>query len=143
MSVEENRVLVQRWVDLWNTGNSDAVGEFVTPDYVRHDFNSPEVHGPDAERQLIEMYRAAFPNLRFTVEHLIAEGDTIAAHLTARGTHRGGLLGIPPTGKRVKLAVLELYRLAEGRIAEQRVVMDALGLMQQLGVIPGAGREEP
>ena len=137
MSVEENKALVRRWVDLWNTGNLDAVGEFVTPDYVRHDPNGPEVRGPEAERQLVAMYLAAFPDLRFTVEHLLAEGDTVLARLTARGTHRGELLGIPPTGKQVTVAVMDLFRLAGGKIAEQWVAMDALGLLQQLGAVPG------
>ena len=137
MSVEENKALVRRWVDLWNTGNLDAVGEFVTPDYVRHDPNGPEVRGPEAERQLVAMYLAAFPDLRFTVEHLVAEEDNVLARLTARGTHRGELLGIPPTGKQVTVAVMDLFRLAGGKIAEQWVAMDALGLLQQLGAVPG------
>ncbi len=140
MSGEENKALVRCWVEAWNTGNIDAVGGFVTVDYVRHDPNSPEVRGPEAEQRLVEMYRAAFPDLRFTVEHLVAEGDSVAARLTVRGTHRGELLGIPPTGNQVTLAVMELYRLADGKIAEQWVTMDALGLLQQLGAIPGPGQ---
>ncbi len=140
MSGEENKALVRRWVESWNTGNIDAVGGFVTPDYVRHDPNSPEVRGPEAEQRLVEMYRAAFPDLRFTVEHLVAEGDSVAARLTARGTHRGELMGIPPTGKQVTLAVMELYRLADGKIAEQWVNFDALGMMQQVGAIPAPGQ---
>ncbi len=136
MTVEENKALVHRWVELWNTGNVDAVGEFVTPDYVRHDPNGPTVHGPKAEQQLVAMYLAAFPDLRFTIEHLVGEGDTVAGRYTARGTHRGELLGIPPTGKQVTLAVMEVYRLTDGKIAEQWVTMDALGLLQQLGAGP-------
>lgn len=141
MSVEENKALVRRWVDVWNTGNLDAVGESVTPDYVRHDPNSPEVRGPDAERQLVAMYLAAFPDLHFTVEDLVAEGGTVAARMTVRGTHRGELLGIPPTGRQVTIVAIELYRLAGGRIAEQWITMDTLGLLQQLGAIPVHGQQ--
>jgi steroid delta-isomerase-like uncharacterized protein len=141
MSLEENKALVRRWVALWNTGNSGAVDELVTPDYVRHDPNGPEIRGPEAERRLVEMYLAAFPDLTFTIEHLIAEGDTVAARLTARGTHRGELLGIPATGRAITVAVFELYRLSDGKIAEQWVTMDALGLMQQLGALPGLDQQ--
>ncbi len=138
MSVEENKALVRQWVELWNMGNIDAIGAFVTPDYVRHDPNSPEIRGPEAEQQLVAMYRAAFPDLHFTVEHLVAEGDTVLPHFTVHGTHRGELLGIPPTDKPVTVVAMELFRLVDGKIAEQWVVMDALGLMQQLGAVPGS-----
>ena len=140
MSLEENKALVRRWVELWNAGDVSAVGEFVAPGYVRHDPNGPEVRGPEAEQRLIAMYLAAFPDLRFTLEHLVAEGDIVAARLTARGTHRGELLGIPATGRQVTLAVMDLYRLSGGKIAEQWVLIDALGLLQQLGAVPGPGQ---
>lgn len=82
------------------------------------------------------MYRAAFPDLRFTMEDVIAEGDMVTVHLVARGTHRGELFGVPPTGGQVTVEAMERYRIADGRVAEQWVVMDALGLMQQIGAIP-------
>ena len=141
MAVEENKALVRRWVELWNTGDLDAIGAFVTPAYIRHDPNSPEVRGPEAEQQLVAMYRAAFPDLHFTIEHLVAEGDTVVAHVTVRGTHRGELFGIPPTDTQVTLEAMERYRLADGKIAEQWVVLDALGLLQQLGAVPMPGQE--
>jgi steroid delta-isomerase-like uncharacterized protein len=140
MSLEANKALIRRWCEVWNTGDLGAVGEFVVPDYVRHDPNGPEVRGPEAERQLVAMYLGAFPDLHFTIEHLVAEGDMVLARLTARGTHRGELLGIPPTGKQVTLAVMDLFRLADGKIAEQWVTMDVLGLLQQLGAIPAPGQ---
>jgi steroid delta-isomerase-like uncharacterized protein len=142
MSFEENKTLVRRWIELWDTGNLSEIGDFVTKDYVRHDPNTPEVRGSDAEQQLVAMYIAAFPDLRFTIEHLVAEGDMVLARLIARGTHRGELKGIPPTGKQIEVAAMELYRLTDGKIAEQWVTTDALGLLQQLGAIPGPGPEE-
>jgi steroid delta-isomerase-like uncharacterized protein len=138
-AVEASKALVRAWVEVWNTGDLDAVDGLLAPGFVRHDPNAPEVHGAAEERQLIAMYRAAFPDLRFTVDAIVAEGDTVAVRLTAVGTHRGELLGIPPTGKAVRVAVMETYRIADGRIAEQWVVMDALGMMQQLGAIPAQG----
>jgi steroid delta-isomerase-like uncharacterized protein len=138
MSTEKNKAVIRRWMDLWNTGNLDAVDEFVAADYVRHDPNGPEIHGPEAERQLIAMYLAAFPDLRFTIEHLIAEGDLVLAHSTARGTHRGELLGVPPTDRTIAIAVMDLFQLADGKIVEQWVAIDTLGMLQQIGAVPGA-----
>ncbi len=117
MSAEENKDLVRNWIALWESGNAADLdfGDFVTDDFVRHDPSMPEIHGPEAERGLIEMYLAAFPDLRFTIDHLMAEGDLVFAHLTAHGTHRGELLGIPPTDRAIRLAVMELYRLAMAR----------------------------
>jgi steroid delta-isomerase-like uncharacterized protein len=136
MSTDENKDLVRRWVEMWNTGNLDAVDQLATSDFLRHDPNSPEVRGPEAERQLIAMYRAAFPDLQFTIEDLIAEGDKVVGRFVARGTHRGELLGIPPTQASITVATIEIYRIEAHRIAEQWVIMDALGIMQQLGVVP-------
>jgi predicted ester cyclase len=74
---EENKAIVRRWVEAFNEGNVDAVDELVTDFYVRHDPNSPEVRGPEEEKQLIAMYRSAFPDLHFTVEDMVAEGDKV------------------------------------------------------------------
>ncbi len=143
MSGETNKDVVRRWGEMWNSGRTGDVGEFVSPDFVRHDPNMPEVRGVEGETALVEMYLAAFPDLRFTIEHLIAEDDLVLARLTARGTHRGELMGIPASGRQVTVAAMELYRLDDGKIAEQWVTMDVLGLLQQLGAIPspseGAG----
>lgn len=139
MSVELNKTLVRRWIEVWNTGDIDAIGGFVTDEYVRHDSNGPEVRGPEAEQQLVAMYLAAFPDLRFTIKHLIAEDNLVLARLAVHGTHQGELMGIPPTGNEITLTAMELYRLVNGKIAEQWVTIDALGLLQQLGAIPVSG----
>jgi steroid delta-isomerase-like uncharacterized protein len=140
MATDEYKALLQRWIDVWHAGDLAAVDEFVTPDYVRHDPNVSEVCGPDAEKQLIAMYRAAFPDLRFAVEDMVAEGDKVVTRLTARGTHRGELLGIPPTGRAIAISAMEIYRFDGDKIAEQWVVGDVLGLLQQLGAIPAPGQ---
>ena len=140
MSAEENKALLRRWGELWNAGDAAAIAALVTPDYVRHDPNGPEVRGPDAERQLVAMYRAAFPDLRFAIEHLVADEDLVVARYTIRGTHRGELLGIPPTGRPITLSAMELYRIRDGRVAEQWVALDTLGLLQQLGAVPAPGQ---
>jgi steroid delta-isomerase-like uncharacterized protein len=133
---EENTALVQRWVEAWNKGDVDAVDGLVSDAYVRHDPNFPEVRGSEQEKQFMAMSLSAFPDLRFTLEDLVAEGDKVVARFTMSATHRGELLGIPPTGKQLTLTVMEIFRIAGGRIEEQWVILDALGMMQQLGVIP-------
>ena len=133
---EENKAVVRRWVDAFNEGDLEAVDELLTDSYVRHDPNSPEVRGPEEEKRLIAMYRAAFPDLHFTVEDMVAEDDRVATRVGISATHEGELLGIPPTQRRLSFTAMELYRLAEGRIDEQWVNVDTLGMMQQLGAIP-------
>ena len=140
---EENKTILRRWIEeVWHEGNVDAVEEFVTDTYVRHDPNVPEVRGPEAEKQLMDMYLSAFPDLRFTIEDMVAEGDKVVVRYSIRGTHKGELLGIPPTDKQVTLTSTETYRLVEGKIDEQWVNMDTLGMMQQLGAIPAPGQSE-
>jgi predicted ester cyclase len=112
------------------------VDELLTDSYVRHDPNSPEVQGPEEEKRLIAMYRAAFPDLRFTVEDMVAEDDRVATRIGISTTHEGELLGVPPTQRQLSFTAMELYRLAEGRIEEQWVNVDTLGMMPQLGAIP-------
>jgi steroid delta-isomerase-like uncharacterized protein len=82
------------------------------------------------------MFLAAFPDLNITVEDLIAEGDRVVARWTLRGTHQGASLGMPPTGKQVTMPGISVVRLAGGKSAEQWVIHDQLGMLQQLGLVP-------
>jgi steroid delta-isomerase-like uncharacterized protein len=143
MDADEHKALLHRWIDAWHAGDVAAVDAFVTPDYVRHDPNVPEVRGREAEKQLMTMYLTAFPDLRFAVEDMVAEGDKVVTRLTARGTHRGELLGVPPTDRAIAITAVEIYRFDGGRIAEQWVIGDVLGLLQQLGAVPAPGQPAP
>jgi steroid delta-isomerase-like uncharacterized protein len=139
MGAEDNKAVVRRWIELWNTHDVAAVDEMVSSDYVRHDPNAPEVRGPEAQKQLLTMFFTAFPDLHLTIEDLIAEGDKVVARLTARGTHQGELLGMPPSNTRVAIMLVDIFRLADGRIAEQWAILDILGMLQQIGAIPTPG----
>jgi predicted ester cyclase len=88
-------------------------------------------------RQFAEAFYAAFPDLSHTVEEQVAEGDLVVSRFTVRGTHRGEFQGIPPTGKQFEVTAVAIDRIAGGKIVERWGQLDALGLMQQLGVIPG------
>jgi predicted ester cyclase len=96
----------------------------------------------EAWRQFSGSFAEAFPDLRLTVQDIVAEGDTVAARVAFRGTHRGEFQGIPPTGKEVAFSSMEFNRVVDGKVEEHWVELDLLGLMQQLGAIPEPGQEE-
>ena len=87
------------------------------------------------------MYLTAFPDLHFTVEDMIAEGDKVVARLTTQGTQTGPFLGIPPTGKHTSIGCIDINRMAGGKSVEHWLEMDTLGLLQQLGVIPESSQK--
>ena len=135
---EEIKALVRRQEEeLYSGGNLELADEIYAPDYVGHDPSNPEdVRGLEAAKRAAADYRRAFPDLRVTVEDLIAEGDKVAARLRFRGTHLGDLNGIAPTGRRVDFTGIVISRVEGGRIAEDWANFDDLGMMRQLGVIP-------
>jgi steroid delta-isomerase-like uncharacterized protein len=136
MTAQDNRTISRRvFEEFWNAGNPDAFAELMAEDIVFRDRDMGEHRGHAATRDFIAMYRAAFPDLRFTIEEQIAEGDRVATRWTARGTQRGELMGIPPTGRSVTVSGITIDRISEGRITESIGSWDAMGLMQQLGVL--------
>jgi steroid delta-isomerase-like uncharacterized protein len=138
---EENKSLVRRsFEEVFNQANLDAVEEIFAPD---HDPTSPEeICGTEGMRQYVSMYRTAFPDLQQTIEDQFAEGEKVATRLTGRGTHQGDLMGIPPTGNRVEAPGIVINRISGGKIAESWANYDAMGMMQQLGVIPPPEQSE-
>jgi steroid delta-isomerase-like uncharacterized protein len=138
MSIEENKAIFRRIVEEgFNKGNLAIVDELVATDHVNHTDN---VHGPEEYKQFITMYRTAFPDLHMTVEDQIAEGDKVVNRWTSRGTHKGDLMGIPPTGKQITVMGMYVARITGGKIMEEWGNFDALGMMQQLGVVPPPGQ---
>lgn len=138
MSAEEHKAITRRFLEeVFAGGNLELVDELFAPDFVLHDPSVPqEVRGPEGIRQYVAMYRAAYPDTHFTIEDQIAEGEKIVTRWTGQGTHQGELMGIAPTGKQVTVTGIEVDRIAGGKIEETWVSYDALGMMQQLGVIP-------
>jgi steroid delta-isomerase-like uncharacterized protein len=143
MSTEENKAVVRRLLDVWETGNVDLIDELLAPDYVNHSPASPEQPtGPEGQKEAIIMFRSAIPDLKMVVEDMIAEGDKVVFRNTVEGTHEGELFGIPPTGKRLSVKSMGVERVSDGKIREHWRVTDELGMMQQLGVIPEPGQQE-
>ena len=138
MTPEENRQLVLRFFsEVFNAGDLEAVDAFIHPAHENHDPTAPDVPtGPDGVRRLVELYRGAFPDLRFEHEILAATDEWVAHRWTFSGTQRGEILGIEPTGKAVAVQGLEVNRIADGKIAESWALSDSLGLLEQLGASP-------
>ena len=135
---EENKTIVRRlFEELWNKGNLSVADNLFTPNYDHHDPSTPDFgRGPESEKKRATLYRTAFPDVRLTIEDIIAEGETVMTRWSCRGTHKGDLRGIAPTGKQVNISGVTIARLANGKFVEGWVNWDALGLMQQLGVVP-------
>ena len=138
MSTEENKAIDRRFTEeVWNQGNLAVVDELMSADYDGHDPAMPA--GSEGLKQFVLMYRSAFPDVHLTIEDQIAEGDTVVSRWTARGTHKGELMGIPPTGKQVTVTGMNIERIANGKFVEGWSNYDTLGMLQQLGVVPAPG----
>jgi steroid delta-isomerase-like uncharacterized protein len=141
MSTEEDKAIVRRGIEQFaNQGNFAAIDELVDRDYVFHAPGLPELRGHEGFTQMVMLQRTAFPDLHFTIEDMIAEGETVVTRFTARGTHRGELMGIPPTGKQASFPGILISRITNGKIVEEWEISDDLGMLQQLGVVPPPGQ---
>jgi steroid delta-isomerase-like uncharacterized protein len=122
MSVEDdNKALVRRYLGLLNR-NDLPIEEVIAPlasGFVYHRPGMPDVTGLMGMRQVVEMYRSATPDQHSTIEDVVAEGDKVACRWSARGTHRGDLMGVAPTGKAITVTGIAIYRIANGQIQEE------------------------
>jgi steroid delta-isomerase-like uncharacterized protein len=144
-SLDNNKALVRRfYTEAWNQQNLDILEETHAPDWVHYDPSNPADlrSGPQGNRERLTEVIAAFPDIHYTLEDLIAEGDRVVVRFTVRGTQQGAFGPIPATGRTVTMQGIIIHRIRDGKIAEDWVVRDTLGLMQQLGVIPAPGAAE-
>lgn len=142
MSEEENMAVIRRFYEELDKKNFEVYSELCTPDYISHFPGSPKPQDREARKQISRMYYAAFPDATHTVEDMIADGDKVAVRGSARGTHQGAFGDLPPTGKQIMFTGMRFYRMVGGKIAEEWANLDQLGLMQQMGAIPGSGEGE-
>lgn len=138
MSEQESAELARRFVDACNRQQFDLFDDLLIEDYVHHDPNLPPElqRGRESYKQVIAMLYGAFPDLQGTIERVVAEGDKVVTQLRWRGTHRGELMGFPASGKPVDFGMIEIQRVAGGKIAEGWVQFDAMGMLQQIGAVP-------
>jgi steroid delta-isomerase-like uncharacterized protein len=145
MSTEENKALVRRQFEaIWDGGNLALVDELYASNYTNHDPANPDqAGGPAGFKQRVRLYRTALPDLHLAIEAQVAEGDTVLTRWTASGTHKGDLMGIPPTGKSASVTGMLLSRIQSGKFVEEWVNWDTLGLLRQLGALPAPGQVAP
>lgn len=137
MATHDNRALVYRLVDAFNSGDLDVLDQLVAPDFVDHDRRRAELpRGPEGVKIAWRMFRNAFPDLYGVVDDAIVENDKVVVRGTFRGTHRGPLMGIPPTGKQITMTLIDINRFEHGLLVERWAEADMLGMLQQLGAVP-------
>jgi len=136
---QDNAGVVRRFVDeVITRGEIERAGEFVWEDVVEQVPLPGQGPGLEGLQDILRAMRAGFPDIVFAIEEQISEGDKVVSRFTWTGTHRGAFLGIPATGKPVRVWGMVIDRLVEGRIKETRILMDTMGMMMQLGVMGGA-----
>ena len=142
MSAQDNKAMLRRIFDeCFNQGNLATADELLAPDSQELSPGIPPgtpKTGPDSLKAAVHMLRTAFPDLRITVDEMVAEGDAVSARTTWTGTHRGDLMGIPATGKRVSWSTLDIVHVRDGKFVSHFGIQDGMSLMQQLGVLPAA-----
>ena len=135
---EQNKAIVRRVVDeIWNSGDMSSAGELIAAGYRQHSSQLPPFEGLEALAELVSGLRAGFPDAHFSIDQEVAEGDAVVHQWTLRGTQLGEWNGIPATGKSIEVRGTAISRLRDGKVVEHTADWDAMGMMQQLGVIEG------
>ena len=140
MSTEGNRKIVQHLSEELGKGNLNVIDELYTTNCVYHSPAFGDLNGSEGVKQLFEATFAAFPDLCFVFEDIVAEGNTIAARYVVTGTHEGELMGVSPTGKQITWTAMDISRLEDGKILETWHEANVLGMLQQIGAIPTPGQ---
>lgn len=142
MSAEENKALIRRYFEAIDaackTGNAKILDEFLAPDFVTHTPFPGMPPTREGVKQIFMAFVASAPGSH-VVEDLIAEGDKVVGRITANGTHEGELLGVPRTGKQIRMTGMTIWRIANGKIVEHWSEIDVAGLLQQMGALPIPG----
>jgi steroid delta-isomerase-like uncharacterized protein len=139
MSHEENKAVVQRFFAALDAQDVDAVAALLAPDYRLHFDGNPEMNR-QAGIGFFGAFLAAFPDIAHQVQDQIAEGDRVATRIVVHGTHKAELMGIPVTGNEMSITATNTFRVDRGKIAEQWVNSDGLGMLIQLGAMPPPGQ---
>jgi len=137
----ENAALAHRYhMDIFQAGNLAVADEILAPDFVIHSPGMPTelTHGPEGVKRFAAAVRTALPDLQFTHEDTIAQGDKVVIRWTSSGTHTGPWLGIPPTARSTRGSGIDIFRIVDGKLVELWQEGDTLGFLQQLSVIPTA-----
>ena len=132
---ETNKSIVRRiFNDILNSRNRALVDDIYAPNYAYHGPGGLELRGREGFQQLFDTYLTAFPDMTMTIDGMVAEGDTVVTCWTGRGTHRGELNGIGPTGRAVIVTGIIVSRLENGQVVDERESFDELSMLRQIGV---------
>jgi len=138
-TTESNKAVIGRFIEeVINQNRMDRADDLVVEDFVELDPFPGQRPGREGLKEVLGMMRTAFPDIHWMVDEMVAEGDTVVTRFTWKGTHRGEFLGVPATGKGVTVKGVVIDQLADGKMSQSRILMDSLGMMQQLGVVPSA-----
>lgn len=135
-----NKQITQRWFkEVWNEGRESTIDELLSPQGVGFGLaaTETEVHGPTQFKPFARNFRDAFPDLHMEIEDMVAEGDKVAVRLCVTGTHKGGGLGFPATGRKLDITAITIIQFVNGQLVHGWNNWDQLGMMQQLGMVPG------
>ena len=132
--LERNKQFVRKMnKELWNKGNFDRMNDYFSPDIVRHFLpDGSEVRGIDSFKEQEIKLREAFPDWKEDIKHIVAEGDLVVIHFVSTGTNKGSWFGKPPTGNRIRINEMSIFRFKDGKIAEQWLLPDIFSMQQQL-----------
>ena len=137
MSTNDNKSVIRTFIeDVINQGRLERADDIVIEDFVELDPLPGQVQGREGLKEVICQMRSAFPDIHWTVDEMLAEGDKVFTRFTWSGTHEGAFLRVPATGRRITVKGMVIDRLVAGKMADSRILMDTLGMMQQLGALP-------
>ena len=141
MTTEENKATSRRFLDeVLNRGNLGVIDELTGPNFVDHSLPPGVPAGNEGIKAFFTMFRAAFPDLHYTIEDTIAEGDRLVQRTTAHGTMKGDFQGMPASGKEATWSEIHITRFADGKVVEHWGVVDQLGMLAQLGFAQAPGQ---
>jgi predicted ester cyclase len=137
----DNKALVREWLQAVDTGDVAVVDKYLGSGFIDH--NPPPFQGPDTgvqgAKDAFSYALGAFSNFRHEIEEQFVDGDRVISRITGYGTHTGDFLGIPPTGKEVRMEGIAIHRVVDGQLVEHWAQVDAAGLLMQLGAMPAPG----
>ena len=137
MTIESNKLLMRKFAEFINSASKQLAEELISPDAIFFVPGRPEpMRGPAGYLTIIGMMRAGFPDIQWSLDEVVAEGDKVAARFTMRGIHQAEFFGVPPTGKKIEVKAVNFYRIVDGKFVEEHGQRDLLGLLQQIGAVP-------
>jgi steroid delta-isomerase-like uncharacterized protein len=139
MSTANKEILRRYFEELFNRGDLSVADEIVGQDYINHQPAPGETPGREGQKAFVSHLRSSFPDIHFKIEDMIAAEDKVITRVSITGTHQGEFAGIPATGRFAQVSAINIHRISDNQIQEGWLNWDALGFMQQLGVIPAMG----